>query len=176
MYPFVRVIKEIWLGRRAPKLGLMDTHVTHHVCWPWDLDVFLELNNGRTLTLFDLGRISMGERTVFGATLKAQRWGIAVAGNTVRYRRRVRAFDRLTIRTRCIGWDARFLYMEQSMWKGQECTSQQVIRSAVTSKAGIVAPSELLKAMGEVIESPSLPEWVVAWVAAEALRPWPPER
>lgn len=176
MYPFVRVIKEIWLGRRAPKLGLMDTHVTHHVCWPWDLDVFLELNNGRTLTLFDLGRISMGERTVFGATLKAQRWGIAVAGNTVRYRRRVRAFDRLTIRTRCIGWDARFLYMEQSMWKGQECTSQQVIRSAVTSKAGIVAPSELLKAMGEVIESPPLPEWVVAWVAAEALRPWPPER
>jgi acyl-CoA thioesterase FadM len=176
MYPFVRMIKEVWLGRRAPKIGLLGTHVTHHICWPWDLDVFLELNNGRTLTLFDLGRISLGERTTFGATLKAQRWGIAVAGNTVRYRRRVRAFDHLTIHTRCIGWDARFLYMEQSMWKGEECTSQQVIRSAVTSKAGIVAPADVLAAMAENIESPALPEWVQRWIEAESLRPWPPQR
>ena len=176
MYPFVRMMKEIWIGRRSPALGLMDTQVTHHICWPWDLDVFLELNNGRTLTLFDLGRISLGERTVFGATLKAQRWGITVAGNSVRYRRRVRAFDRLEIRTRCIGWDARFLYMEQSMWKGGDCTSHQIIRSAVTSKDGIVAPDRVLAAMGERRESPELPDWVKAWIAAEALRPWPPVR
>ena len=120
--------------------------------------------------------MSLGERTAFAATLKAQRWGIAVAGNTVRYRRRVRAFDRLTIRTRCIGWDARFLYMEQSMWKGEDCTSQQVIRSAVTSKSGIVAPAALLRAMGTALESPALPEWVRLWVEAEDRRPWPPQK
>lgn len=176
MYPFVRMLKEVWKARRQPPAGLLETLVTHHVCWPWDLDVFLELNNGRTLTLFDLGRISLGERTVFGATLKARRWGIAVAGNTVRYRRRVRAFDRLAIHTRCIGWDARFIYMEQSMWKEDDCTSQQVIRSAVTSRDGIVPPSEVLAAMGTAAESPALPDWVETWIAAEAGRPWPPQR
>jgi hypothetical protein len=40
---------------------------------------------------------------------------MAVAGNSLRYRRRVRAFHRLEMRSRLLGWDARFLYVEQSM-------------------------------------------------------------
>ncbi|WP_284164080.1 acyl-CoA thioesterase [Frigidibacter sp. SD6-1] len=175
MYPFVRMAKEIWISRRQPAIGLLDTHVSHHICWPWDLDFFLELNNGRTLTLFDLGRVPLGMRTGFNAALSRRRWGVAVAGSAIRYRRRVRAFDRVTIRTRCIGWDARFLYMEQSMWKGEDCTSQQVIRSAVTSKAGIVPVADVLAEMGVRRESPALPAWVAAWIEAEGLRPWPPE-
>lgn len=176
MYPFVRMAKEIWLGRRQPAIGLLDTHVTRHICWPWDLDFFLELNNGRTLTLFDLGRVPLGMRTGFSGATGRRRWGVAVAGSAIRYRRRVRAFDRVTIRTRCIGWDARFFYMEQSMWKGEDCTSQQVIRSAVTSKTGIVPTAEVLAEMGVSRESPTLPAWVAAWIEAEGLRPWPPEQ
>lgn len=176
MYPFVRAIKEVWLGRRQAAAGLLDTHVTHHICWPWDLDLFLELNNGRALTLYDFGRIALGERTGFGAVMKRRGWGITVAGNSVRYRRRVRAFDRLTVRTRCIGWDARFLYIDQSMWNGDDCTSHQLVRSAVTSPAGIVPTAEVLAAMGLSAESPALPAWVRAWIAADAQRPWPPER
>jgi acyl-CoA thioesterase FadM len=174
MYPFARMLKEVWSGRRMARIGLLETHVTHHICWPWDLDAFLELNNGRTLTLFDLGRISLGERSAFARTLRSRGWGVAVAGNSVRYRRRVRAFDRVTIRTRCVGWDRRFLYMEQGMWKGDECTSHQLVRSAVTSKAGIVPPADVVAAMGLAAESPPLPDWIAAWIAADALRPWPP--
>lgn len=176
MYPFVRMMKEVWLGRRAPRLGLLSVHETRHICWPWDLDSFMELNNGRVLTLFDLGRISMALRTGLNEALRSHGWGIAVAGNSVRYRRRVRAFDRLTIRTRCIGWDARFVYMEQSMWKGNDCTSQQLVRSAVTARQGIVPTAEVLAALGHAAASPPLPDWVQAWIAADATRPWPPDR
>jgi acyl-CoA thioesterase FadM len=176
MYPFVRMLKEVWLGRRAPRLDLLSVHETRHVCWPWDLDSFMELNNGRVLTLFDLGRISLALRTGLNEALRAHGWGIAVAGNSVRYRRRVRAFDRLTIRTRCLGWDARFIYMEQSMWKGEDCTSQQLVRSAVTAPQGIVPTAEVLAALGHAAASPPLPGWVLAWIAADAKRPWPPDR
>jgi hypothetical protein len=86
----------------------------------------------------------------------------------------VRLFDRVTMVSRCIGWDGRFLYMEQAMWKGRECTSHVLIRSAVTSAEGIVAPARLAQAMGEAPESPPLPAWVQAWIAADAERPWPP--
>ena len=103
-------------------------------------------------------------------------WGMTVAGNTVRYRRRVKAFDRVQIVSRCIGWDSRFIYVEQSMWKGADCTSQQIVRGAVTSAAGIVPPERLMAAMGHHGESPALPDWVAAWIAAEAQRPWPPAR
>lgn len=176
MYPFVRMAKEIWINGRAAPLGLMGTHVSHHVCWPWDLDLWVELNNGRTLTLYDLGRIPLVMRMGIVRTLRRRGWGITVAGNTLRYRRRVRMFDRVEMRSRCIGWDARFFYIEQSMWRGDDCTSHMLLRSAITSPEGIVAPEQVLAAMGVAARGPDLPGWVKDWIAADARRPWPPER
>lgn len=176
MYPFLRMAKEIWTNRNAPPLGLTEAHVSHHICWPWDLDFWFELNNGRTLTLYDLGRVPMAMRTGLIRHMRARRWGITVAGNTLRYRRRVRAFDRIEMVSRCIGWDARFFYMEQSMWRRGECTSHMLLRAAVTSAGGIVPPAEVLATMGLPAESPDLPGWVRAWIAADAERPWPPGR
>lgn len=176
MYPFLRMGKEIWANRKAPPLGLTEAHVSRHICWPWDLDFWFELNNGRTLTLYDLGRVPMAMRTGLLAQMRKHRWGITVAGNTLRYRRRVRAFDRLEMVSRCIGWDARFFYMEQSMWRAGECTSHMLLRAAVTSKSGMVPPADVLAAMGQPQESPPLPGWVRAWISADVERPWPPAR
>jgi acyl-CoA thioesterase FadM len=176
MYPFLRMFKAMAQARRQPPLGLFDAHISQHICWPWDLDPWVELNNGRTLTLYDLGRLPLSRRTGFEKLLRDKRWGLTVAGSSTRYRRRVTMFDRLTMRTRCLGWDDRFLYMEQSMWKGEDCTSQVLIRSAIVSKAGIVPPPDMARAMGIAAESPTLPDWVQAWINAEATRPWPPDR
>ncbi|MBN2630283.1 MAG: thioesterase family protein [Rhodobacteraceae bacterium] len=175
MYPYVRMFKELFKFRNAPPLGLFDTHVSHHVCWPWDIDPWMELNNGRTLTLYDLGRIPLGQRMGLHKRLAANGWGLTVAGNTTRYRRRVQMFNRVEMRSRVIGWDARFLYIEQSMWRQGDCTSHILIRSAITSKAGIVPPSDMAQAMGHDPQSPALPDWVQNWIAAEASRPWPPQ-
>jgi acyl-CoA thioesterase FadM len=174
MYPFVRMLKEIVLHRGGAPLAITDWHLSHHICWPWDLDIFAELNNGRTLTLYDLGRVPMAIRTGLGQVLKREGWGMAVAGASVRYRRRVRAFDRFTMASRVIGWDARFIYMDQSMWRNGQCLSQILLRSAVTDRAGIVAPARVLAALGHPVESPALPGWVTDWIAAEEARPWPP--
>lgn len=174
MYPFVRMMKELVVYARAESLPLTGIHVSRHICWPWDLDMWVELNNGRTLTLYDLGRIPLAQRTGLIGALKANGWGLTIAGSAVRYRRRVRAFDLVEMRSRAIGWDKRFLYLEQSMWKGEHCTSHAVYRSAITSKSGIVPPDEVVAAMGLDAASPPLPGWVQTWIAAEDQRPWPP--
>jgi hypothetical protein len=75
-----------------------------------------------------------------------------------------------------MGWDARFFYMEQSMWRAGGCTSHMLLRSAITSPAGIVPTAEVLAALDRPAESPVLPGWVGAWIAADAERPWPPAR
>lgn len=176
MYPFFRLAKEMWKFRNAAPLPILGIHQSAHICWPWDLDPWNELNNGRTLTLYDLGRLPLARRTGVDRVLRANRWGLTVAGNTTRYRRRVQMFDRLEMVSRCIGWDVRFVYMDQSMWKGAECTSQMIIRSAIVGKSGIVPPKDLLAALGQTTESPPLPDWVQAWIVAENARPWPPQR
>ena len=175
MYPFLRLAKDRRAARRAAPLGLLDMHVSRHRCLPWDLDPWNELNNGRTLTLYDLGRLPLALRTGLLAVLKREGWGLTVAGSVVRYRRRVRLFDRLEMRSRLIGWDRRFLYLEQAMWKPDgDCASHALYRAAITDASGIVAPDRVLAALGQPQASPDLPDWVTAWIAAEALRPWPP--
>ncbi|RVT82023.1 acyl-CoA thioesterase [Rhodobacteraceae bacterium CCMM004] len=176
MYPVLRMAKELAVHRSAPRLGLFDTHVARHLIWPHDIDIWMELNNGRTLTLYDLGRMVLFQRIGAIGVMKAQRWAGTIAGSSVRYRRRVRVFDRIEMRTRILGWDARFMYLEQAMWRGDECTSHALFRNAVTGRDGLVPPQEAAAAMGHPAESPALPDWVVAWTDAEAQRPWPPAR
>lgn len=176
MYPIVRMAKDWALSRKAPALPLTGTHVSHHICWPWDLDLWLELNNGRTLTLMDLGRIPLAQRVGLIGALKRMRWGLTMAGVSVRYRRRIRVFDRIEIHSCAVGWDDRFIYIVQSIWKGDTCTTQALYRSAVTNKSGLVPTSVVMKALGVEAESPPLPDWVTTWIDADNARPWPPER
>lgn len=174
MYPLIRFAKELIKFRNAPKLGPLDAHVSTHMCWPWDLDPWIELNNGRTLTLYDLGRIPLAVRTGLSDILREKKWGITVAGNTTRYRRRIKMFNRFTMVSRMIGWDHRFFYIEQSMWRNGECCNNMLLRMACTGPKGIVTPDEFFAAQGGDPQSPELPEWVQAWIDAEARRPWPP--
>ncbi len=174
MYPIIRLTKEKLKSCKAPELPLFGEHVSSHICWPQDIDVWMELNNGRTLTLFDLGRIPLMRRNGIFAGLKKGGWGMTVAGSSVRYRRRVRPFDKVAMRSRLAGADARFLYVEQSMWRGAECTSHTLVRMAVTDQNGIVPVQHLLAQIGHKQVLPPLPAWIAAWCAADAKRPWPP--
>ena len=176
MYPFFRMGLGLWKARSAPKLGPFDTFVTRHRCWPWDIDIWMELNNGRTLTLYDLGRIPLAQVNGMLAMIRKERWGLTMAGVVVRYRRRIRTFEPFEMRSRLICWDDRFLYVEQSMWKQSgDCANHAVYRSAVTDKTGIVPTEKVIAAMGmDDRSSPEMPEWVALWLEAETARPWPP--
>ena len=176
MFPIVRLIKDLIVARHMPPLKLTDTHVSRHICWPWDLDIWLELNNGRAMTLYDLGRTMLAQRVGLIGALRQNRWGLTVAGTTVRFRQRIRGFERFEMRSRAVGWDDKFVYLEQSMWKSNGvCASHVMLRTAVTDRNGIVAPEKVLRSIGKTGDiSPDLPDWITAWCEADATRPWPP--
>ncbi len=176
MYPVIRMLKEVLLARRARPLPLGKAHVSQLMCWPWDLDIWFELNNGRTLTLMDLGRIPLFIRSGLISAIRRHGWGITVAGVSVRYRRRIRAFQRFELHSRILGWDERFLYVEHVIRnRAGEAATQALYRIAVTGEGGIVPAPQAAEAMGHSAQSPALPGWVQAWIEAEARRPWPPQ-
>ncbi len=176
MYPFIRLAYQMFKSRKDDELPLTGTHVSQHICMPSDIDLWRELNNGRTLTIYDLGRIPLARRAGLITALRKNRWGLTMAGASVRYRSRVRLFQKIEMRSRAVGWDDKFIYLEQSLWRGETCCSHILYRSAVTDKNGIVPPQKVMQAMGKDEPSPPLPGWVRAWIAAESERPWPPMR
>lgn len=175
MYPIARFFHHYLKYRNAPALSPTDTHECTVICWPWDIDPWRELNNGRTLTLYDLGRIPLAKRVGMIDGMRENGWSFTVAGSSIRYRRRVRVFDKLVMKSRTTCWDDRFLYMEQSMWNTRgECTSHMLLRCAVTSRDGIVPAPKFAAAFGYDAVSPPIPDWIQDWINAEAKRPWPP--
>lgn len=179
MYPFLRLAKTIAKSSLAYKkgetLGLHDESEFYFTANVNDIDNFLEMNNGRIFTLFDLGRTDFAIRTGLGKKLLQKRWGLVVAGSTIQYRRRIRAFDKVTIKTKVAAIEGRWFYMEQSMWVKNQCACTALIRTAVTNiKTGKTIDSQtVLDALGYADVSLPPSPWVQAWIDADKLRPFP---
>ena len=175
MYPFVRMALSLAAARKMAPLAVDDVHVSTHTAMPWDLDMFIEVNNGRILTLYDLGRFELAARVGLIAALRKKGWAQTIAGSSVRYRHRLRAFQRFETRSQAVGRDARFFYLSQSMWRGDTALSHGLFRTAVTNADGIVPTDAVAEAMGQQDWNPELPDYVKNWIAAEDSRPWPPD-
>lgn len=175
MYPYIRSIHALVSARKYPPLGLYDTHVSYHRAWPWDTDMFGELNNGRILTLFELGRWQSTVRLELLQPFLRGRNTLAVAGVSVRYRKRIPIFQKYRMQTRMLGYGERFFYVDQTMWQGETCMNQMLLRAAIRDKSGTVPPAAFLEQMGKTTEQPGLPGWVRSWMEADEKRPWPPE-
>ena len=174
MYPVSRLLTSTLRAWRSPPLGFGDTSEISFCCRPWDIDMFLEMNNGRVLTLYDLGRFDLAIRTGLTRVLKDNRWGLTVAGSTVRYRKRIRAFDKVTMRTKALGYDERWIFLAQSMWVKDKPASSLLIRTCVTEHGRSISTDEVRKAMASEDWAPQLPDWVINWDKADTERPWPP--
>lgn len=175
MYPFIRLAWGTWRARRMPRLAHpLDTHVSQHRCLPWDIDMFAEMNNGRMLSLYDLGRFQLAARAGLIDALVKHGWALTIAGSSARYRRRITTLQRFETRSRLVCWDARFMYLEQSMWVRGECASHVLYRTAAIKDGKVVTPDRVAEALGVDGPPPVIPTWVKAWTDAEAQRPWPP--
>ncbi len=175
MYPLIRLARVFWEARGRAPLGFGDVSEISVRCWPWDLDLFAELNNGRVLTLFDLGRFDLAMRVGLVGALRRNRWGLAVAGGSTRFRRRITAFEKISMRTRAVCRDERWIYLEQSMWVGDQPACSALLRTCVTSRRKYVPTDDVAAEIGAADWRPEMPDWVSRWAEADALRPWPPE-
>lgn len=174
MYPFFRLARVSLKARKQPKIDYQQPTSIEFYCHPWDIDTFGEMNNGRILTLYDLGRTHLAIRCNLLTTLMKNKWALVVAGSSVRYRKRVKMFDKITMHTQCVGTDDKWFYVEQSMWVNGTPCSSVLIRAGITAKAGLVKPEEVADAMGTPLSTAPLPAWVQEWVGSELHRPWPP--
>jgi acyl-CoA thioesterase FadM len=177
MYPYIRTVKSFLFDSLRTKISLTDTHISNLICWPWDIDMWGELNNGRALSLFDLGRYGLSLRAGLFSGYFKHKIHMTVAGVSIRYRHRINTFRRLEMRTRVIFYDERFLYFEQVLLlEDGRCAVQGLIRIAVVENRKLVSPEYAAKkVLDKKLEPMKCPDWVKKWIQAEEQRQWPPE-
>ena len=98
----------------GPKLGLTDTSKLHFRVWLNDLDTNFHMNNGRYLTIMDLGRFHLMTKSgIFKKAVLQKHWMPVVADVSVRFRRSLEPFQGYQLTTRILGWDEKWFYIEQ---------------------------------------------------------------
>jgi acyl-CoA thioesterase FadM len=138
---------------------------------PNDLDLNGHMNNGRYLTLLDLGKLEMLIRVGLAGVVLRMRWQPLIGGSIIRYRFGLKLFERFEILTRLLCWDERWLYFEQRI-ETRRGTSAIALAKGQFRKGGeTVAPREILEVLGANPQSPQFPVHIRAWLASdEALR------
>jgi acyl-CoA thioesterase FadM len=81
--------------------------------WPHDLDLSLHLNNGRYLTLMDLGRLDAMVRSGLWREVLRHKWTPIASAITIRFQRELRLFQKFRLDTKLLCWDASLVVMEQ---------------------------------------------------------------
>jgi len=166
----VRLLKTLILALlRRGSLSITDTSSITFRVWPNDLDTNLHMNNGRYLTVADLGRLDLMVRSGQVKLLLSRRWMPVLGSATVRFRRSLMPFQQFRLKTRLLCWDSRWVFLEQvfETIDGQQA-AVAVVKGVFKGPDGrSVATEEVVRAMGITQPSPPMPPEVQAWQAAE---------
>lgn len=137
---------------------------------PTDIDVLRHMNNGRYLSLFDLGRWDLLVRTGLAEAMRKNGWYAVVSSETVTFRKSLGLWQRFTVETRLTGHDDRGLYLEHRATVGGEIYARAIIRARMLKRSGgSLGHDELFAAVGRPEGLPEVEEWVHDWAAASAL-------
>ncbi len=163
-----RTLSVISGSLRRPSLDVLDVSVVPMRVWPSDLDLNLHMNNGRYLTLMDLGRLDLLVRTGMWRLVLGRGWRPMVGSATVRFRRPLQALSRFDLHTRLVCWDDKWFFMEQRFVRGGLAYGIGLVKALLRGGSRNIAPVEVLEAMGSSLEPPPMPPEVEDWIAAEA--------
>ena len=158
-----------WRGRR---LGIHDVARATFRVLPTDLDVFRHMNNGVYLSIMDLGRLDLLQRSGLWARFDRLGFYPVVGSETITFRRSLQPWQRYTLETKIIGYDAKAVYVEQRFVVGGEIYATGFVRGRFLRRSGgTVSMSELAEATGIDVTGQDVPQWLHRWAADVALPP-----
>ena len=164
---FFRMLKVLLAAVLGSRLAPLGESVVPFRVWPNDLDTNLHMNNGRYLTIMDLGRLDLMIRTGLGAVILKRRWQPMVGAAVIRFRRGLGPFERYDLKTRIVGWDEKWFWIEHRYERAGEVVALGAVKGLFRNPTGNVPTAEVLAVLG-VTEAPPIPEWILAWRHAEA--------
>lgn len=171
-----RTLFVIWRARRALRRDgvLPPTTVTTIALrtLPTDIDILGHMNNGRYLSLFDLGRWdSLIRAGIYGA-MKENGWYAVVSNASVTFRKSLALWQEFAVESRFWGHDEKGLYLEQRAVVNGEVYARLIVRARILRRSGgTVSHEELFTAIHRPDNLPDVAPWVLEWAKASALPP-----
>jgi acyl-CoA thioesterase FadM len=146
--------------------------------YPNDLDFNGHMNNGRYLSLMDLGRLHLVVCTGLLRPMMKLKLAPTLAAAQMRYRMQLLPLQLFDLETRLLCWDEKWVYMEQRFLyvkgpKAGAVAAIGLVKGAFYDRRikTTLPTQDLLKLLGREEQSPAFPAYLREWIEAEeALR------
>src|SRR5579859_5387361 len=162
-----RLLRILVWGLIGPKIDPLGRSIVSFRVWPNDLDINIHMNNGRYLTIMDLGRLDLILRSGFGRIMLKRKWSAVLGSVTVRFRRPLQPFQRYDLVTRILGWDEKCVFIEQQFVVAGQACAIGYAKAIIIEGTRALPMSEMLAAIGYAYPSPPLPDAIRSWLDAE---------
>ena len=113
--------------------------------------------------MMDISRLWMSEKTGLFSTIMKRRWFPIVNACAITYIRDIKPMQKFTVRTTLVGWDHKYIYIEQKFISKRGLHAIAYIRGVFKSKQGIISIEELLKVSEYTGTPPELPQEIIHW-------------
>ena len=170
MLLLVRFVVTILKARFRRRLGPLEESVTRFTVLPQDCDLNFHLNAGRFVSFMDVARIELLARMRILNKLLRRGWRPVMGGCILRYRRSVMPFERFDIRSRVVGWDDKWFYIEHIVEKDGVFCAAGHMRTLIRGKDGNVATGDVIALIEKNVARPPLPDFVAKWRELEDAR------
>ncbi|MCD2497975.1 MULTISPECIES: thioesterase family protein [Microbacterium] len=156
--------------RRGNALGPRDVSTVRATTLPTDLDLLRHMNNGRYLSLMDLGRWDLLVRTGLMDAMKQHGWYAVVSAETITFRKSLTLGQRFDIESRLLGHDDRAIFLEHRVVVAGEIYARAIVGARMVRRAGgTVSHEELFDAIGRPEGLPDIAAWIEDWMRESRL-------
>lgn len=156
------------------KIHAMEETGLSFCVWPNDLDLNGHMNNGRYLSIMDIGRMDWVLRLGIAGYVIRNKYIPVLSASAMRYRLPLLPFQKYDLTTRIICWDEKWVFMEHRFIirggkKDGAVAAIGLVKGSFFSKQtrGTIPTGEILTAIGEVLESPAMPDYISKWKDSE---------
>ncbi|MEM0898954.1 MAG: thioesterase family protein [Pseudomonadota bacterium] len=161
-----RTLLTILFARFRPRLEVMEEGRMRLRVWPTDLDIAVHMNNGRYLTIADLGRWELLFRTGFWPKMRANGWHPVVGTSKIWHRRSLMPFQPFDLTTRVLFWDEKWIYLEHRFEgvgeQAEKLYCRIVVKTLFLNGREKVPSAELVRVMGFDGKSPPMDDELVS--------------
>ena len=144
-----RFIYHVVISRFLKPMDINDSDRVKMRVWPNDIDANIHLNNGRFLSLMDLGRTRMSVRS--GLYQKAVKlgWGLGVVGGVnITYLKSLGAFQSFELITKIAGHHDGWVFIEQRFESKGKLVAAALVKVVFLKNKKRVPIEEMTKALG----------------------------
>ncbi len=135
---------------------------------PNDLDLNMHMNNGRFLTIMDIGRTDYTMKIGMHRPMMREKWGAVATAINVAFLRPLPPFGKYQLRTKLLSWDDMWFYMEQNFVRNEQIVASAIVKATFLKGGKRISPNIVIPKCGfENARAPEFPHYLKELIEGE---------